>query len=127
MWRKKKFIIIAAVLATVALLGAGVVGGSVLAQDGNGCENQLQSQRAALLDRVCAIYEENTGTAIDSEELKDAFAQATSEMQDEAIQNRLQRMVQEARMTQGEADQCLEWWQARPDVAGGFGLRNRRG
>jgi len=127
MWRKKKFIIITAVLATVALLGVGVVGGSVLAQDGNGYENQPQSQRAALLDRVCEIYEENTGIAIDSEELKDAFAQAMSEMQGEAIQNRLQWMVQECRMTQGEADQCLEWWQARPDVAARFGLRNRRG
>ncbi|MCD6599662.1 MAG: hypothetical protein J7L19_03725 [Dehalococcoidia bacterium] len=123
MWRKKK-LIIAAVLAIVVLIG--VAGGSVLAQNGNGSEIQFQSQRAALLDRVCEIYEENTGTTIDQEELRDAFAQATSEMQNEAIQNRLQRMVQEGRMTQGEADQCLEWWQARPDVAARFGLRNRR-
>ena len=126
MWRKKKFII-AAVMATVVLVGVGIAGGSVLAQDGNGCENQFQSQRVALLDRVCEIYEENTGTTIDSEELRDAFAQATSEMQDEAIQNRLRNLVQEGRMTQGEADQALEWWQARPDIAGGFGLRHRRG
>jgi len=124
MWRKKKLIIVA-VLAIVVLIG--VAGGSVLAQNGNGSEIQFQSQRAALLDRVCEIYEENTGTTIDQEELRDAFAQATSEMQNEAIQNRLQRMVQEGRMTQGEADQCLEWWQARPDVAARFGLRNRRG
>ena len=126
MWRKKKFII-AAVLATVVLLGVGVAGGSVLAQDGNECENQPQYQREALLDRVCAIYEENTDTTIDQEELKDAFAQAMSEMQDEAIQNRLRNLVQEGRMTQGEAGQCLEWCRARPDVAAGFGLRNRRG
>jgi len=124
--RKKKFII-AAVLATVALLGVGVVGGSVLAQDGNGCENQLQSQRVALLDRVCTIYEENTGTAIDPEELRDAFAQASSEMEDEAIQNRLRRMVEEGKMTQDEADQYLEWCRARPDVVAGFGFMGSGG
>ena len=126
MWRKKKFII-AAVLTTVVLLGVGVAGGSVLAQDGNGCGNQPQYQRAALLDRVCAIYEENTDTTIDQQALQDAFAQASSEMQDEAIQNRLRSMVEEGRMTQGEADKYLEWRRARPDVAAGFGLRNRRG
>ena len=124
MWRKKKFII-AAVLATVVLIGG--VGGSVLAHDGNGGENQPQSQRVALLDRVCTIYEENTGTTIDSQELKDAFAQAQDEMRAAAMEARLAKMVENGKMTQDEADQYLEWGESRPDVVAGFGLRNRCG
>ena len=64
MWRSKKFIIIS--LAAILLVGSTV--GVVLATD-NGDENgsSPQARYAALLDRVCAIYEENTGIIIDPE------------------------------------------------------------
>ena len=69
-----------------------------------------------LLDRACAIYQENTGVAIDSEQLKDAFHQALSELRQEAPEAHVQNLVDEGRITQEEGDSYLEWWASRPDI-----------
>jgi len=86
----------------------------------------VETQQEALLYRVCQIYEANTGTAIDPQQLKAAFDQAMKEKQDEAMQSWLQKLVSEGKITQEEADQYLAWWQARPDVTlpgpGGLGF-----
>jgi hypothetical protein len=55
------------------------------------------------------------------QQVADAFKQARQEMQDEALQNWLQKLVDEGKITQEEADQYLEWWQARPDITFGLG------
>jgi len=124
MWRSKKFIAI--VLAAVLLVGGTV--GVVLAADNGDEDGSLPEARPeALLDRVCAIYQENTGNDIDPEALKDAFAQASSEMRTEAFQSRLQNLVDQGKITQEQADQYLEWWQARPDVPIRHGLCGRCG
>jgi hypothetical protein len=120
MWRSKKFIAI--VVAAVLVIG-GSVGGTLAADTGNEDECSPGTQHAAMLDRVCAIYQENTGTTIDSQALQDAFAQAQSEMREEAMQNRLQNRVEQGEIFQDEADQYLEWWQSKPDVQTGFGFR----
>jgi hypothetical protein len=114
-WRSKKFIIVT-VLAAVVLVGS--IGGVVLAQTGNGDEDgsQLEARHAALLDRVCEIYEQNTDVAINADELQNAFAQAQSEMMEEALENRLQNLVEQGKITQEEADQYKAWQQARPDM-----------
>ena len=54
--------------------------------------------------------------AIDPEELKDALDQAQSQLQEEALETRLQDLVDEGTITQEEADGYLEWWQSRPDI-----------
>jgi len=117
MWKRKWFIPV--VVVSVLLIG-GVVGGVVVAQSDNTTNTEDQSQLAdryqTLLDRVCTIYEEKTGVAIDSEQLKDAVKQALSETRDEAIENWLQNLVNKGEITQEEADQYLQWWQSRPDV-----------
>ena len=121
MWRKKK-LILSAVLAVVLLLGT--LGGVVLAQDGGGNETQVEGRCDVLLDKITTIYEGNTGVTIDQEQLKEAFKQAHREMVNEAVHTRLQKMVENEVITQEEADQYLEWWQARPDVyLGGPGPR----
>ena len=116
--RKRKWFI-PVVVVSVLLIG-GVTGG-VLAADDSSSSTENQGQTAnryqALLDRACAIYEEETGITIDSEQLRDALGQARSEIQDEALESRLQDLVDEGIMTQEEADNYLEWWQSRPDVA----------
>jgi multidrug efflux pump subunit AcrA (membrane-fusion protein) len=115
MWKNKKVALLAA-LAVAVLIGS-IVGVTVaVAQTGNGDESQPQAQNEALLDRVSEIYAENTGVAIDVQQLKDAFAQARSEMQTEALQNRLQNLVDQGTLTQDQADQYLQWWQSKPDV-----------
>ncbi len=81
-----------------------------------GQQSQPFDRREALLDRACAIYQENTGVAIDSEQLKDALHQAQSELQEEALESKLQNLVEDGKLTREEADQYLEWWQSRPDI-----------
>jgi len=123
MWRSKKFIIVA-VLATVMLVGT--ISGVVVAAD-NGDDSEPEARYEALLNRVYEIYQEKTGVTIDQEALKDAFAQAQSEMQTEALETWLQSLVEEGKLIQDEADQYLNWWQAKPDVSFGFGFGGRGG
>ena len=123
MWRSKK-LIIAAVLAAVMLTGS--IGGVILATD-NGDDGEPEAKYESLLDRVGEIYQENTGVAIDQEALKDAFAQARSEMQIEAVENYLQSLVEQDKITQEQADDYLGWWQARPDVPARFSFGGHGG
>ena len=131
MWRSKKFIVIA-LLATVLLVGS--ISGVALAQTGNGEESQPDIHHGALLDRVIAIYEEQTGTAIDSEELKAAFALARDEMcpehlrgghmiDPEARQEHLQSLIEQGRITQEQADKMTERWESMIAEGEGFGFR----
>jgi hypothetical protein len=113
MWRSKKVIIIA-VLAAVVLVGS--ISGVALAQTGDEDNSRHGAKYEALMDKVCAIYEENTGTAIDAQELQEAFSQARSEMRDEALDEYLQGLVDEGQITQEEADQYKAWLEARPDI-----------
>jgi hypothetical protein len=117
---KKRKWFIPVVVASVLLIG-GITGGVVAANNSSsnttaGNQTQIAERYQALLDKVCAIYEENTGVALDSGQLKAALEQARTEMQDEALQNWLQGLVDKGKITQSEADQYLKWWQSRPDV-----------
>ena len=102
------------------ILSEGLTGGVMAAADDSSSNiedlSQAMDRYQALLDRACAIYEEKTGTTIDSEQLKDALDQAQGELRDEALETRLQKLVDEGQMTQEEVDQYLEWWQSRPDI-----------
>lgn len=117
MWKSKKVILVT--LLVVGIL-AGTIAGVALAQTGNTSttdQSQTKESRdAALLDKVVKIYQEKTGVAIDSQALKDAFAQAQKETLDEALQSRLQNLVEKGKITQEQADQYKQWWQARPDT-----------
>jgi hypothetical protein len=115
--RKRKWFI--PVVLSVVMVG-GITGGvMVAADDSSGAfdqQSQLADRHQALLDRACAIYQENTGTAIDSEQFKAALDEAQGELQEEALESRLDNLVENGKMTQDEADSYLEWWQSRPDV-----------
>ena len=116
--RKRKWFI--PVVVASALLIAGTVGGTLVAASDSSSttddQNQITDRYQELLDRAYAIYQENTGVAIDSEQWKDARDQAQAELQEEALKTRLQELVDEGSMTQEEADSYLEWWQSRPDI-----------
>ena len=116
MLRRKWFI---PMVLSLLLIGS-VVGGLVALADDSSTNPEDQAQTVGryqiLLDRACAIYEEETGVAIDSEQLRDALNQARGELHEEALKNRLQNLVDEGHITQEEADQFLEWWQSRPDI-----------
>ena len=118
MWRSKR-LIIAFMLVVVILVGS--ISGVVLAAE-NGDTNRPETKGDTLLDRVCEFYEEKTGVAIDQEALKDAFVQAQGDIRTEAMETRLEYLVDQERITQEQADEYLEWWQAKPDALPGFSL-----
>ncbi|MFC2056882.1 hypothetical protein ACFLTO_04885 [Chloroflexota bacterium] len=103
MWQRKRIIIIG-LLATVLLVGS--VGGVALAQ----AENGEDSQPKTLLTRVA----EKLG--IGQQELEDAFAEAKSEMRDEALDSYLQKLIDEGKITEEEAVQYKAWLEAKPDT-----------
>jgi len=113
MWSTKKFIIAMAIAAVLAIVS---VGGVVLAQD-NGEENgnQPEAQHAALLERVCEIYESNTGDNIDPEALKEAIAQAQSDRQAAAMEARLAKMVENGVLDETQAQELQDWWESKPE------------
>ena len=122
--RRHKKLIVGAVLAAVLLFGS--LGGVALADD-NEDSSQPGALFGALWDRACAIYQDNTGDDIDPEALKDAFTQARSETRAEALQNRLNYLVEQGKITQEQADEYLNWQGARPDVPVRFGFRGHGG
>ena len=108
---KKRWFVVA--LATAAL-AIGVAGGTVLAnEDGTSGDSPMKS----LISRVASIL------GLEEAQVQDAFDQATTEMQDEALQSRLDQMVEDGRLTQEQADEQRDWYQSRPDtIAPGAGF-----
>ena len=103
MWKGRKFIL-AAVLVTVMVIGG--TAGLALAQG----EDESQGPRGVLMARVAEILD------IDEQELEDAFKQAQSELREEALDTRLQQLVDEGKLTQQRAEELKAWMEARPDV-----------
>ena len=134
MKRSRKFILIGLLVVVVL---AGSIGGVVLAQTENVDDSLPGTRYEAMLDRVCEIYEENTGVAIDPQELQNAFTQARSEMCDAALENgdrmrpegmlkfremdpetmqdRLQNLFDEGKITQEQYEKKMEWIESMPD------------
>jgi hypothetical protein len=123
MRRSKKIILIA--LLTVVVL-AGSIGGIALAAD-NEEESQPKPRYGAMLDRVCEIYKENTGVAIDAEELQKAFTQAGKDLIVEARDRIRQRLIEEGKVTQEQLDEYDKWLESKPDVPFQLGPRNHGG
>ena len=107
MWRSKKFVNGVAVIVVLIL---GSLGGIALAADNGG-----GSQSKTLLDRVAEILVDK-GVDITSDQLQEAFNEARSQMQDEALDNYLEKLVNDGRITQEQANRYKAWLQARPDM-----------
>lgn len=120
MWKSRRFIIVMGL--AFAILAASL-GGVALANDNSGEEGEAAARLEIMLDKVAANYFELTGEELDIEALQTAFGQARDEMRAEALQHRLDRLVEDGVITQDEADEYLEWWQSKPDVSIGFGPR----
>ena len=107
-------------LILTGLLVIGITGGAVLAHGGG--ENG-DSPVNSFASRVAGFL----GLGLTEAQVQDAFDQARAEMQDEAIQHKLDKMVENGRLTQEEADEYKEWYDSRPDtLTQGFGGRKFR-
>jgi hypothetical protein len=115
MMRRKRVILIGLVL--VVLLSVGLVGGLALAQTTDAGD----SPGTTLMSRVAAIL------GIEQSKVEAAFNQAQSEMELEALDNRLKAMVEEGKITQEQADQYKAWWQSKPEMPAGVGLSGSGG
>ena len=100
----KRWLVIPAVagLAAVAALGG------VAAAGGSG-GGQVDSRVAEILER-------------DEETVADAFKQATQQRVDEALQARLDKLVEAGRITQEQADELKAWYDERPEGLSGLGF-----
>jgi len=129
MWRNKKFILIG--LLVVVVLG-GTLGGIAAAQaDDNVSNNTIMTltdnstRLSTLLEKVAVIYQQNTGVAIDAEQLAEAFKQATQEMCNNGADKFLDKLVEKGTITQDQADKYKSWLDARPDIPITPGIRGR--
>ena len=112
MWKSRRNVIIAVLLAVVVL--AGVSGGIVLAQDGDGGQFH---KPGALFARVAEIL------GIDQQKMDDAVKQAMDEFKaanprpERPVINHnelMDRLVADGKITQEQADQLKAWWEAKP-------------
>lgn len=122
----KKFMITG--LLVVVILGATF--GSVAIARGNDQDSNTTgdtNQLSTLLDKVASIYQQNTGVALDSAELVKAFTQAGDEIRSFALDDFLNKLVEEGKLTQDQADQYKTWLNSRPDVPGIFSCPGLKG
>ncbi len=122
MWRSKKFIVLATL---AALILVGVISAGAVYAASNGEETQPETQMDEFWDKISQSYFDQTGHTLDREALQEAFADARSEIMNDRLQNHLQNLVTEGKITQEEADQYLSWWSDKPDVPLGIGLGDR--
>ena len=101
MGRKRWLLITTAILVLVV----SVTGGVVLAHGGGSSDGSLTS----FVSRVASIL------GVDETEVQDAFDQASKEIRDEALQKKLDSLVESGRLTQEQADEYKSWLDARPE------------
>jgi hypothetical protein len=109
MWKSKKFII---VVSLVSVLLIGITGVAVLADD----DNEQTTRKGEFVNRVCEIYERETGDVIeDPDALVASFKEAGEELQKEVRDAFIQKMIDEGKITEEQAEEYKEWLNAKPD------------
>ena len=113
--KRGKKIALMALIALVAL--AGTIGGVAMAQSGDeDTTTTSENARFAYLVRVCEIYEEETGVAIDVDTLKDALIQAGEEHAEHICNQFQQHLIDKGILTEEQLAELEEWLQSKPDV-----------
>ena len=126
MLRKKRWITISVLVATLLML-VGTVGGMVYAQTGTTTTDNTTANTPAI-DPANTLYAKvATILNIDQQKLEAAFTQARKEMRDEELTSRIKSMVEQGTITQAQADEYLKWWQSRPDIASKLDFRGGPG
>ena len=106
---KKRWLLLS---LTVVALVLGIGGGVALAQ---GADPDNGSSLKSFVSRVASIL------GVDEQQAQDAFDQAAKEMRDEAMQNKLDAIVESGKITREEADEYEQWYQSRPEsISPGF-------
>jgi hypothetical protein len=122
MWKSKKFIIAAALVVVIALASFGGI--ALAADDGEDTEGTATVDK--IWDEMAAALQED-GVDVSADQLKDAFSTVMENRKDKALQDYLDKMVEEEKITQEQADAYREWMEAKPDMGEKFGLGNQGG
>jgi hypothetical protein len=109
----KRFLVIGIICVTVL---AATIGGFAMANatDTANSDTDNTTQAAQLMDKVAEIYQQNTGTALDVQELQKAFQQAQTALCGDRMETLLNKLVADGKITQEQADQWKTWWDSRP-------------
>ena len=105
----KRVKIIVSVVLTILLLTVGITA-TVMAQEEEPAPPPQVEAKGLLLARVGEILD------IPQEDLVSAFKQAQQEMREEALIRRLDKAVEQGRITQDEANEIKNWYEQRPEV-----------
>ena len=106
------------IFAVAALLMGAITVGVVAAQDTGDGATTVEGETSAaktILGRVAAIL------GLDEATVEDAFQQARKDQKTEAYREKLDRQVENGRITSEEAQEQFLWFQSRPDsLTGSF-------
>ncbi len=116
---KKKWLL---AIVAVGILAAGLGVGAVFAGGGfNGGDGDGDSPKSTFISKVATILE------IDEATVSDAFEQAKREMEDERVQAWLDAQVEKGLITEEQAQEYREWFEAQPDDTAGLFQGGGRG
>ena len=118
---RKRYWLTGTIVAAVMVLG--IMGGVAMAQETS--DEDGDSERQSFAARVADIL------GLDETTVQDAIDQARAEMQEEALQAKLDRLVENGHMTQEQADEYKTWIESKPEglspkMFGGFGKKHHR-
>lgn len=122
MWKSKKFIIAAALAIVIALASFGGI--ALAADDGEDTEETTTID--SMWEEMATVLQED-GVDVSADQLKDALSTVMENRKAKALQDYLDKMVEDEIITQEQADAYSEWMEAKPDMGEEFGLGNHGG
>ena len=99
---------------SIAVVAVAIISFSIALAQGN---EGGDSNASKLATKVAEIL------GLDTAVVDDAIKQAREELRDEAIQTKLNALVEKGRLTQEQADEYLNWIQSRPEGMPAIGKR----
>ncbi len=112
----KKWIIIGVVCLVVAV--GVILGGVAIANAANNnSASSANTTRVNVWNEVAQMYQKDTGTAIDPSALQKAYQEAGKALQENKIDQMLQNLVNQGKITQDQANAWKTWWDSRPSSA----------
>jgi len=91
---------------TIAVVAVAIISFSIALAQGN---EGGDSNASKLATKVAEIL------GLDTAVVDDAIKQAREELRDEAIQNKLNALVENGKLTQEQSDEYLNWIQSKPE------------
>ena len=106
-------------VAAAALLAVGLVGGVVVAQEGEESDTD-DSESKSLFERMAEVLNVD---GVDAEDIESAYNQAKQDIQTEKLSAYLDKLVEDEVIDQDTADEYLEWYEDRPEGLPNFGSK----